>query len=541
MSWSAMSKKIEAASSSSEKAFTSDSGIPVKPFYSEGDAKPLSTEDTPGKFPFTRGIYPEMYRFRLWTMRQYSGFGSAEETNERFKLLMKEGQTGLSVAFDLPTQLGYDSDSSRAYGEVGRTGVAISTLQDMETLFDGISLDKVSTSMTINSTAPIILAMYVALAEKQGVPLASLRGTVQNDVLKEYVARNTYIFPPGPSMKLAVDLIEYCTQSVPNWYSISISGYHMREAGSNAVQEVAFTLANAAEYVKAVLDRGMKVDEFAPRLSFFFACGNDFFEEVAKFRAARRLWGKMMRDRFGAKNPNSMMLRFHTQTSGATLTAQQPLNNIARVTVQAMAATLGGTQSLHTNSFDEALSLPTEQAVITALRTQQLIAYESGVPRAVDPLGGSHYVEYLTEKIEEEAQKEIARIDEMGGAVAAIESGYMHRMIHDSAYRHQTELDSGAKILVGVNQFKAEEKIRVQPLKVTDKAVRQQLERLRRVKQTRDPEKVKDALRAVESAARRGENVMPAIVKAVKAYATTGEITEALESVYGAYKPVTAY
>ncbi|MDH5361894.1 MAG: methylmalonyl-CoA mutase family protein [Aigarchaeota archaeon] len=536
-----MSKKAEAGSGSSDKTLTSDSGIPVKSFYGEGDAKPLSAEDVPGQFPFTRGIYPDMYRFRLWTMRQYSGFGSAEETNERFKLLMKEGQTGLSIAFDLPTQLGYDSDGPRVYGEVGRTGVAISTLKDMETLFDGISLDKVSTSMTINSTAPIILAMYVALAEKQGVPFTSLRGTVQNDVLKEYVARNTYIFPPGPSMKLAVDLIEYCTQNVPNWYSISISGYHMREAGCNAIQEVAFTLANAAEYVKAVLERGMKVDEFAPRLSFFFACGNDFFEEIAKFRAARRLWAKMMKERFQAKDSKSMMLRFHTQTSGATLTAQQPLNNIARVTMQALAATLGGTQSLHTCSFDEALSLPTEQAVITALRTQQLIAYESGVPRAVDPLGGSVYVEYVTGKIEEEAQKEIEKIDEMGGAVAAIESGYMRRKIHDSAYRHQTELDAGAKIAVGVNKFTAEEKIKVQPLKVSTKAVKQQLERLRNVKETRDPEKVKHALREIEKAARTGDNVMSAIVEAVKVYATTGEITEALRSVYGAYKPATAY
>jgi len=471
-------------------------------------------------------------------MRQYAGYGSAEETNRRFRYLLEQGQTGLSVAFDLPTQIGYDSDDPMAAGEVGKVGVAIDSLEDMERLFEGIPLDQVSTSMTINGPASVLLAMYIAVAEKQGVPPEKLRGTIQNDILKEYIARGTYIFPPKPSMRLITDIFAFCAERVPRWNTISISGYHIREAGSTAVQEVAFTLANGIAYVKAALDKGLDVDEFAPRLSFFFNAHNHFFEEIAKFRAARRMWARIMKERFGAKDPRSLQLRFHTQTGGSTLTAQQPDNNIVRVALQALAAVLGGTQSLHTNARDEALALPTEESARIALRTQQIIAYETGVADTVDPLGGSFYVEALTDKIEEEAVKYIEKIDEMGGAVAAVEQGFMQREIHRAALETQRRIESGEEVVVGVNRFRMEEEPEPQLLRVDPSLAKRQIERLKDLRSRRDAGKVEESLAALKRAAEGTDNLMPYILDAVRAYATVGEICHALREVFGEYQPV---
>lgn len=516
-----------------------DSGLPVKPLYTPENTASVDYDrdlSRPGEYPFTRGIYPTMYRERLWTMRQYAGFGSAEETNRRFKFLVSQGQTGLSTAFDLPTQLGFDSDHPRAEGEIGRVGVPISSLKDMETLFSGIKLDQVSTSMTINATASILLAMYIAVGDLQGVSRQLLRGTTQNEILKEYSARNTYIFPPGPSMKLAVDLIEYCSRDLPKWYPISISGYHMREAGSTAIQEIAFTLGNAIAYVDECQRRGLKVDDFAPRLSFFFNCSNDFMEEVAKFRAARRLWGRIMRERYHAVKPESMMMRFHVQTSGQSLTAQQPENNITRVTLQALAAVLGGAQSLHTCSRDEALSLPTEESVKIALRSQQIIAHESGVTRTVDPLGGSYFLETLTSELEDAAESELKKIEAMGGMVKAIELGHIQREIQKSAYEHQKAVEEQKKIIVGVNKFVENEKLEIGIHSVTAEMTENQLQRLKKVKQARDQQKVSKALQRIKDSAQQNENLMPHIIDAVKVYCTTGEISDAWRAVYGEYR-----
>ncbi len=503
----------------------------------------LSKLGFPGEYPFTRGVYPTMYRGRLWTMRQYAGFGTAEETNRRYKFLLEQGQTGLSVAFDLPTQVGYDSDDPMALGEVGKVGVAVDTIEDMRILFDGIPLDKISTSMTINSTAAILLTMYQIVAEEQGVDSAVLRGTIQNDILKEYIARGTYIFPPGPSMRLVADTIIYCSEKIPRWNPISISGYHIREAGSTSVQEVAFTIADGIEYVKWVTNRGVPVDKFAPRLSFFFASHNNFFEEIAKFRAARRIWAKVMKEKFGAKNPKSWMLRFHTQTGGSTLTAQQPLNNIIRVTIQALAAVLGGTQSLHTNSYDEALALPTEKSVEIALRTQQIIAYESGVADTIDPLGGSYYVEWLTDTIEEEVWRYLDRIESMGGMSRAIEAGYVQKEIADAAYKKQMAIENGEDIVVGVNKFVTDEEIKIEIMKVREDVAKRQIERLRKFKEQRDIKKVRESLDALRKIAEKEEsnenNMVPYIYRAVKSGATLGEITHALKDVFGEYRAPT--
>ena len=522
--------------------FTTVSGMPIERLYTPADVEDLDyMKDLgfPGEFPFTRGVYPTVYRGRLWTMRQYAGFGTAEESNQRYKYLIGQWQTGLSVAFDLPTQIGYDSDNRIADGEVGKVGVPISSLRDMEILFDGIPLDKISTSMTINATAPQILAMYFAVAEKQGVPLSNLDGTVQNDILKEYVARGTYIYPPDASMRLSIDIIEFCRKNAPRFNTISVSGYHMREAGATAVQELAFTLMNGIAYVEAALNRGMPIDDFAPRVSFFFACHNDFFEEIAKFRAARRLWAKIMKERFGAKDSRSMLLRYHVQTSGCTLTAQQPFNNIVRVTIQSLAAVLGGTQSLHTNSFDEALALPSEDAVITALRTQQIIAHESGVTNTVDPLSGSYFVEYLTNKMEEEATGYIERVDAMGGAMAAIQKGFYQKEIADSAYKYQREVESKKRIVVGINEYVTETMTPIKLLKMDPRAEGKQVERLREVKQKRDGKKVKEALEKLGKAAEGDENLMPLIFEAVKAYATNEQISDTLRHVFGEYEAIT--
>ena len=522
-----------------KKEFKTLSGFVVDRLYTPEDVQ-IDYEKKlgyPGVYPFTRGVYPTMYRGRVWTMRQYAGFGTAEETNRRYKYLLEQGQTGLSVAFDLPTQTGYDSDHPMALGEVGKVGVAISTLEDMQILFDGIPLDKVSTSMTINSTCAQILSMYIVVAESQGAQRSQLRGTVQNDMLKEYIARGTYIFPPEPSLRLATDIIMFCAKEMPKWNSISISGYHMEEAGATPVQEVAFTLADGIEYVQRVIDRGMDVDQFAPRLSFFFAAGNNLFEEIAKFRAARRLWARIMKERFGAKNPRSMMLRFHVQTAGCTLTAQQPENNIVRVTLQALAAVLGGCQSLHTNSYDEAICLPTEKAVRIALRTQQIIAEESGVTDTIDPVGGSYYVEWLTDQIEEEAMRYIEKIDEMGGMVKAIEDGFPQREIQKSAYEKQKAIDSGELVVVGVNKYKIDEEIQMEILRVDESVVKKQIERLRRFRENRDKSKVEEALSKLKKAAENpDENLMPYVIEAVKARATLGEMTDALREVFGEYR-----
>ncbi|GAA5346508.1 methylmalonyl-CoA mutase [Planifilum fimeticola] len=523
-----------------KERFTTLSGIEVERLYTRlMDEKQLIDKiGFPGKYPYTRGIRPTMYRGRHWTMRQYAGYGSAEETNRRFRYLLEQGQTGLSVAFDLPTQIGYDSDDPMAAGEVGKVGVAIDSLEDMERLFEGIPLDRVSTSMTINAPASVLLSMYIAVAEKQGIPPEKLRGTIQNDILKEYIARGTYIFPPKPSMRLITDIFAFCAKQVPLWNTISISGYHIREAGSTAVQEVAFTLANGIAYVKAALDKGLDVDEFAPRLSFFFNAHNHFFEEIAKFRAARRMWARIMKERFGAQNPRSLQLRFHTQTGGSTLTAQQPDNNIVRVALQALAAVLGGTQSLHTNARDEALALPTEESARIALRTQQIIAYETGVADTVDPLGGSFYVEALTDAIEEEAMKYIEKIDELGGAVAAVEQGFMQREIHRSALETQRRIESGEEVVVGVNRFRLEEEPEPQLLRVDPSLARRQIERLKDLRSRRNAGKVEECLTALKRAAEGTDNLMPYILDAVRAYATVGEICHALREVFGEYQPV---
>ncbi|MGQ9920138.1 MAG: acyl-CoA mutase large subunit family protein [Desulfobacca sp.] len=520
-------------------AFVNTSGIPVERVYT-----PLDLEDFdymeklgyPGDFPYTRGVQPTAYRGRFWTMRQYAGFGSAQETNERYHYLLNAGQTGLSVAFDLPTQIGYDSDHELALGEVGKVGVAIDSLWDMETLFQGIPLDKVSTSMTINAPAAILMAMYLVVAEKQNVSYDKLRGTIQNDILKEYSSRGTYIFPPRPSMKIITDIFEYCSKEVPQWNTISISGYHIREAGATAVQEVAFTLANGFAYVDAAIKAGLPVDTFGPRLSFFFNSHADFLEEVAKFRAARRLWAKTMKERFGAKDPRTLMLRFHTQTAGCTLTAQQPLNNIVRVAFQAMSAVLGGTQSLHTNSMDEALALPSEQAVQVALRTQQIIAYETGVADTVDPLAGSYYIEKLTDEIEARAQAYIDTIEKMGGPVAAVEKGYIQKEIQESAYRYQKEIESNERIIVGLNKFQVQEEKPKGLLKVDPTVRERQIARLKELRAQRDAAAVSQALAGVKEAAQTGANLMPPILTAVRAMATLGEICDTLREVFGEYR-----
>ncbi len=492
----------------------------------------------PGEYPYTRGVQPNMYRGRLWTMRQYAGFGNARESNERYKFLIAQGQTGLSVAFDLPTQIGYDADHAFAEGEVGKVGVSISSLRDMETLLDGIPLDKVSISMTINAPAAVLLAMVIAVGRKQGVASTELRGTVQNDILKEYIARGTYIYPPAASMRLITDIFRFCTTNVPKWNTISISGYHIREAGSTAVQEVAFTLANGIEYVKQAQESGLDVDKFAPQLSFFFNAHNNFLEEVAKFRAARRLWARIMRERFGAQKADSWKLRFHTQTGGSTLTAQQPDNNIVRVTMQALAAVLGGTQSLHTNSRDEALSLPTQHSVEVALRTQQIIAYESGVADTVDPLGGSYFIEALTDEIEAQAAAYIARIDELGGALRAVEEGFIQREIQEAAYRAQRAIEKGSDVVVGVNRFQTNEEARGELLRVNESVRTEQVAALKALRAERDGAAVDAALARIEAAAREtNAPILPAIVEAVEAYATLGEISDTMRRVFGEYTP----
>jgi len=490
----------------------------------------------PGTYPYTRGPYKTMYRGRLWTMRQYSGYSTAEDTNNRFKLLLERGQTGLSTAFDLPTQMGYDSDDEMALGEVGKVGVAIDTVDDMKQLFDGIDLSKVSTSMTINAPAMILLAMYAVTAEENGVDPSKIRGTIQNDILKEYIARGTYIYPPEPSMRLITDIFEYCSSHFPKFNTISISGYHVREAGSTAVQELAFTLANAREYVRSALAAGLDIDKFATRLSFFFNSHNDFFEEIAKFRAARRMWAVMMKEEFGATAEKAMMLRFHTQTAGSTLTAQQPDNNIARVTIQALAAVLGGTQSLHTNSKDEALALPTDESAITALRTQQIIAFESGVAKTADPLAGSYYVEWLTDKLEEEARKLIAEIEEIG-VLKAISEGIIQAKIHESAYDHEKKLQSKERIVVGVNEFQEDEDVEPDLLKVDDSVAADQIQRLHTIKENRDQAKVENLLAELKQAAEGDDNLFPIVIRAVRARATIGEISNTLRDVFGKYRP----
>src|ERR1022692_3039156 len=492
--------------------------------------------EEPGQFPFTRGIHPTMYRGKLWTMRQYAGFGTAPETNQRYKYLLAHGQAGLSMAFDLPTQIGYDSDDPLALGEVGRVGVAISSLADMEQVFTGIPLDKVSTSMTINATAPILLALYLVVAKQQGVPWSKITGTVQNDILKEYIARGTYIFPPTPSLRLVADIVEFCAKEEPGWNTISIGGYHMREAGCTAAQEIAFTLADGIAYVQTCVERGLAVDSFAPRIAFFFNCHSNFFEEVAKFRAARRLWAHILREKFGAKNERSMVLRFHTQTAGSTLTAQQPDNNIVRTAIQALAAVLGGTQSLHTNSYDEALALPTEASARIALRTQQVIAFESGAPQTVDPLAGSYYVESLTNEIEKRAVDYLEKIEAMGGMLKAIERGYVQQEIQNAAYEYQQAVDRQEAVVVGVNRFQIGEEKAV-PIQRIDPALEpRQVERLRALRAKRNVETWQAAIRAVEDTARSAENLMPRILAAVEANATVGEISDAMRKVYGEYK-----
>ena len=513
------------------KKFVTDSGIEIKRVYPKVD----KAEEQPGEYPFTRGVQPDMYRGKLWTMRQYAGFSTAEESNKRYHYLLKNGTTGLSVAFDLPTQIGYDSDHAFSEGEVGKSGVAIDSLRDMEILFDGIKLEEVTTSMTINSTASTLLAMYVALAKKQGADISKISGTIQNDLLKEYAARGTYIYPPKPSMRIITDIFEYCSKEVPKWNTISISGYHIREAGSTAVQELAFTLANGKAYLKAAIEKGLDIDVFARRLSFFFNAHNNFFEEVAKFRAARRMWAKITKD-LGAKDPRSMMLRFHTQTGGSTLTAQQPQNNIIRVTLQAMSAVMGGTQSLHTNGFDEALALPTEEAARIALRTQQVIAYESGVPESVDPLAGSYMVEALTDEVEAKAWEYINKIDAMGGSVAAIEAGFMQDEIAASSYAYQSAIQKGEKIIVGVNKFTVQEEPMGNLLTIDDSIRNTQIEKINAVKNSRNNADVTANLAAIDAAARSTENLMPHILKAVESYATLGEIADVLRKVYGEYR-----
>jgi methylmalonyl-CoA mutase N-terminal domain/subunit len=528
----AVGKKGAAAGKPGEKFYTS-SGIPIDLVYTEGPHQELGD---PGEYPFTRGVYQTMYRGRLWTMRQYSGYATAGETNRRYRYLLEQGQTGLSVAFDLPTQMGYDSDHPMADGEVGRTGVAIDSLADMEMLFAHIPLDRVSTSMTINATAAVLLAMYAACARKRAIPPESLSGTIQNDILKEYYARGTYIFPPRPSLRLITDIFTFCHQHMPRWNTISISGYHIREAGATAVQEVAFTLADGMAYVQAAMDAGLQVDEFAPRISFFFNAHNDFLEEVAKFRAARRVWATLMKERFGAQNPASMRLRFHTQTAGSTLTAQQPENNIVRVALQALAAVLGGTQSLHANSYDEALCLPTEKSVQVALRTQQIIAQESGVTNTVDPLGGCYYLEHLTDEIQRQVEGYLGQIEEMGGALRAVELGYFQREIQESAYRYQRQIEERERVVVGVNKYTTPEEEPENLLKVDPEVQRQQMKSLSETKRRRDRGAVQAALMRLQDSARGQENLMPLILECVEGYATVGEICDVLRGVFGEHR-----
>jgi methylmalonyl-CoA mutase N-terminal domain/subunit len=536
-SWSdkTLAKALQADKERKER-FETTSEIPIERLYGPAGEYPDSI-GMPGEYPFTRGIQPTMYRGRLWTMRQYAGFGSAEESNKRYRYLLEQGTTGLSVAFDLPTQMGRDSDHDLAIGEVGKVGVAIDSLEDMETLFSGIPLDKVTTSMTINATASILLAFYIALAEKQGVSWDKVGGTIQNDVLKEYIARGTYIYPPAASMRVITDIFEFCTEHVPKWNTISISGYHIREAGSTAVQEVAFTLANAIAYVEAAVKKGLDVDAFAGRLSFFFNVHNNFFEEIAKFRAARRMWAKIMRERFKAKNPRSWMLRFHSQTAGSSLTAQQPVNNVVRTTIQALASVCGGTQSLHTNGFDEALALPTEQAARTALRTQQIIAYESGAADTIDPLAGSYFVETLTDEIERRAGEYIAKIDDLGGAVMAIERGFQQREVQQAAYSWQQAVELQREIVVGVNRFQIEEAEPIDLLRIDRSVEEKQVKRLKDLRARRDNQAVRKALGRVTETSRGSANLMPAIVDAVRVYATLGEISDAMREQFGQFTP----
>jgi methylmalonyl-CoA mutase N-terminal domain/subunit len=524
-----------------EAEFTTDTeGQTVDPLYTPAHVADLDYEEDlgfPGEEPYTRGVYPTMYRGRLWTMRQYAGMGTAEETNERFHYLLEEGQTGLSMAFDLPTQMGHDSDDPMAAGEVGKTGVAIDSLRDMERVFEGIPLDEVSTSMTINAPASVLLAMYVAVGDQQGVDREQLRGTIQNDILKEYIARNTYIYPPEPSMRIITDIFEFCAAEVPNFNTISISGYHIREAGSTAAQEIAFTLADGIAYVEAALEAGLDVDEFAPQLSFFFAAYNDIFEEVAKFRAARRLWATIMDERFGAEKPESRQLKFHTQTAGSALTAQQIENNIVRVAYQALAAVLGGTQSLHTNGKDEALSIPTEKSVRTALRTQQILAHESGAADTIDPLGGSYYVERLTDELEREAREIMADIEDRGGMLDAISEQWVQRQIQEVAYERQREQEAGERIVVGVNEFTTDEDETVDIEEVSEAQQQKQRDRVAAIREERDDEAVEAKLAALREAAHGDDNLLPPIVDAVNVYATTGEICDAMREVFGEYQP----
>ncbi len=521
-----------------EVRFSTVSDMEVEPLYSPGDLPPGSDDriGLPGEFPYTRGVYPSMYRGRLWTMRQFAGFATAEDTNERFHFLLEQGQTGLSTAFDMPTLMGYDADHPRALGEVGREGVAVSSLVDLRALFHGIRLDRVSTSMTVNCSASVLLAMYLAVAREQGIPWTQIGGTIQNDMLKEFIAQKEWICPPEPSLRIVVDMIEFCAREVPRWHAVSISGYHIREAGSTAVQELAFTLADGIAYVEAAVQRGLAVDDFAPRLSFFFNLHNDFLEEVAKLRAARRLWATIMRERFGAKDPRSLRLRTHAQTAGCSLTAQQPLNNVVRVTVQALAGILGGVQSLHTNSLDETLALPSEQAVMVALRTQQVLAEESGVTNVIDPLGGSWAIEALTDRMEQEARDYIARIDGFGGMVKAIEAGYPQREIADAAYAYQQQIDRGEKTVVGVNRYQIPEERPPDLLRVPLEVEQRQVDRVRRVKRERDGAAARAALARVRAAAECGENVMPPLVAAVEAMCTVGEISDVYREVFGQYR-----
>ncbi|MFX0143034.1 MAG: methylmalonyl-CoA mutase [Candidatus Hodarchaeota archaeon] len=522
-----------------KQSFRNLSEIEIKRLYTPNDVKDLNYAldlGFPGQYPFTRGAYPNMYRGRLWTMRQFAGFGNADQTNKRYKFLIDHGNTGLSVAFSLHTIYGIEATDPRALGEIGKEGVAIDSLEDMETLFDGIDLSKISTSMTINGPASILLALYIVTAEKQGHTPEELRGTIQNDILKEYIAQKSWIFPPEPSMRIIVDTIEYCTKYVPQWYTISISGYHIREAGSTAVQELAFTLVDGFAYVEAALARGLDIDDFAPRLSFFFNSHNNFFEEVCKYRAARRIWARHMKNRYGAKNPESMRLRFHTQTAGVSLTAQEPENNIARVTIQGLASVLGGTQSLHTNSFDEALCLPTENAVRIALRTQQIIAHESGVTDTVDPLAGSYYVEWLTNKMEEEAEDYFQKIEELGGVIPAIKANFFQKEIANSSYKYQQEIENRERTIVAVNQFEQREPCSVPLLKIDEEVAKEQVRKLNKLKQERDNDKVRQKLERLKEAARGTENLLPFIIDAVREYTSIGEIINALKEVFGTYQ-----
>jgi len=523
-----------------QERFQTDSGLPLEPFYLP-DGNYLEDQGFPGQLPFTRGAQPTMYRGRLWTMRQYAGFADAAETNRRFRYLLDQGQNGLSVAFDLPTQIGYDADDPIAEGEVGKVGVSISCLEDMETLFRDIPLDQVSTSMTINAPAAILLAMVIAVARKQGVEPSELRGTIQNDILKEYVARGTYIFPPAPSMRLITDVFQYCREAVPRWNTISISGYHMREAGCTAVQEIAFTLANGIAYVEAAIESGMEVDQFAPQLTFFFNAHNDLLEEVAKFRAARRLWARLMIERFGAQDPRSIRLRFHTQTAGSTLTAQQPENNVVRVALQALAAVLGGTQSLHTNSMDEALGLPTERAARTALRTQQILAHEMGVADTIDPLGGSYLVEHLTDEIEARAREHIAKIDDLGGALAAVEAGYMQSQIQEAAYQAQMRMEAEETLVVGVNAYQSTDPVPMEILKVHPRIESTQREHLSEVRKARNANRVEVQLERLQSAAEGTENLMPIFIDCLEADVTLGEICGQLRAAWGEHVPAESF